>query len=926
MPSAAFRRSSALLSVLGCAWALIGCAQPRTPRDLLDCANGNFASCRAAADRAQRDEADELRTWACAHGDDETCLKQFVVGHACEKTPRLDCPLVRESVGQSGVLANRRCEVGSAAGCAYAFEVGHRSKFVLGTTLVEAAGELVGFLDDEYLLTASAELTLFRLIKGGNGVRDLKRVASRPLLAQMAGNGLPATARVQGFALTPEGRGLAVLDLSSAGRRYLWTLGSGNTPAQLSLGTRFSALTPRGDVLLTATDTSDYARYGVSARAIRLYDPESLQPRSVGVELGVDADRALAADGWCAVLGVDGVHLFDRNLSRHQLLRPRGVQRSFAFTADGRRILITGNEGMDLYELSNLTKPLRSRAGHFVAAAFSPDGTRLAVQTEYGLRLVDGQTLADLSPELEPYYKPERSWIASTHLLFDPSGSTLLVEREDQILVVSLPQANGRTTAVTPTIRDPLGWFERLEPVDLAALYDAKLANSALEGRVLLDEKPVAGARIELTPNVLQLDQPFPEWRAKARESLAAVGSRQATTDDAGRFRFADLPMTPWNFDLQATGLIRKSSTEGVLVPGRPAFDIRMVRCATLEGRVRLPGGAPGAGFKIFISGDEYPRNPPVQVSTDADGRYHVACVRPANRLHVEAVGPNGEAAYRQVDLTIPRAYSLDLSAEPFEAQSLVRLVVTSEDGTPLPNVAVGYAPNDRTGPTGRWSSARSSSPPPIPGTLMMPQRRSPTAPWTVRLPTAELLVRHPKRQGETLTLGRATTAGMEYATATDDPLGTRFSQLFAGRWTLWRVDQSARLGIARVDLAAREMASIEAPAGTVSGLPATGQVFDHDTGKPILGAEVSGSCFNAPSGGAEARPLELRVVETDPAGRFLIPCVSRDLHTFRVVKNGYVDQTLTIDARSSKTPLVIDNVRLRRARPDLIRALIPGL
>src|SRR5215207_5328058 len=208
-----------LLFVLGCACALIGCAQPRTPRDLLDCANGNFASCRAAADRAPTNEADELRTWACAHGDDETCLKQFVVGHACEKTPRLDCPLVGESVGQSGVVANRRCEAGSAAGCAYALEVGHRSKFVHGTTLAEPAGELVGFLDDEYVLTASAELTLFRLVERGKGVRDLKRVASRPLLAHAAANGLPATARVQAFSLTPEGRGLAVLDLSAAGRR-----------------------------------------------------------------------------------------------------------------------------------------------------------------------------------------------------------------------------------------------------------------------------------------------------------------------------------------------------------------------------------------------------------------------------------------------------------------------------------------------------------------------------------------------------------------------------------------------------------------------------------------------------------------------------------------------------------------------------------
>ena len=67
-------------------------------------------------------------------------------------------------------------------------------------------------------------------------------------------------------------------------------------------------------------------------------------------------------------------------------------------------------------------------------------------------------------------------------------------------------------------------------------------------------------------------------------------------------------------------------------------------------------------------------------------------------------------------------------------------------------------------------------------------------------------------------------------------------------------------------------------------------------------------------------------LVETDPADRFRIPCLARDRHTFGVTKNGYLDQQVLVDAGSAGTSLAIAPVRLRRARPNVIRRLLHGL
>jgi hypothetical protein len=297
---------------------------------------------------------------------------------------------------------------------------------------------------------------------------------------------------------------------------------------------------------------------------------------------------------------------------------------------------------------------------------------------------------------------------------------------------------------------------------------------------------------------------------------------------------------------------------------------------------------------------------------------------------HLEAFGPNGEAAYRHIELKSSFSYTEALSAQPFETIGLERLAVLGDDGQPIADAEVkGYPGNDHTGPSGRWSSARPAQRPPLVayrGRLIEPTRVGRNEPWTLRLPTAELFVIHPKlASGDSMTLGRVTPTGIEYTTGVEESGGTRFSGLAGGRWTLWHVDDLGRLGTASIELAPRAAARVGAPLGSVQGIPLTGVVVDHDSGKPLLGATVRASCFNAPNNGAGGRPLRIMLIGTDPAGRFRIPCLARDRHTFSISKNGYLDQQVLVDASDAGTSIAIAPVRLRRAHPNVIRRLLRG-
>lgn len=914
----------ALWMLLGCATTL-ACAQPRTPADLLACANGNLSRCRAAAARAGVDEADALREWACTRGDTEACLERLVASRACAERNE-NCPLVGESLGEAGVLASRSCDAGSVLGCAFARQLGHRSGLVLGTTHAESGGNLLGFLDQQHLLTAGADLTLWRLTP--TRPRQLQRLATRPLLERTASGGPAAYADIAPFVYAPDGRAFAVVEVSS--RRYLWTLGTGEQPPprQLPEPVLRAAFTPNAGALLTCVPTSDGQRYGVSSIALRLYDPSTTRLILPGLELAAPAERVAASNERYAALELAGVHLFDRRFGSHTLLRPRGIPSNLAFSHDGRWLATTSDQAVQLYDVSGAAQLVATRSGHFGAVAFSENGSRLAVETGRGVLLLEARTLDELSPELQTRspWEPSVPW--DTQLLFDPSGSTLFIQRAGQVLVVSLAESPSNNAQLPLALVDAPAWFNQLAPLPLASLFDGKAPrNWNIRGTVTLDQQPVPGAKVELVPNMLALDLPYPEWRSKAAE-LASPRPAATTTDAAGHFRFVDVPWIPWSLEVTQPGLVQQWLGPSVAYsPGQDSpATIRMARCAALRGRVSLANGAAGAGFKVLVTGET---DWLAEAKTDSEGRYSLDCLRPSS-AHLEAIGPNGEAAYRHIELQSSLSSTEDLSAQPFEAKGLERLVVVGDDGQPMADAEVkGYPGNDRTSQSGRWSSARPARLPPLVayrGRLIEPKRVGGDEPWTLRLPTAELFVTHPKlAAGDSMTLGRVTSTGTEYANGIEESAGTRFSGLAGGRWTLWHVDDRGRLGTASIQLAPRQAARIDPPHGSVEGIPLTGVVIDEDSGKPVLGASVRASCFNAPNNGGGGRPLRIMLLETDPAGRFRIPCLARDRHTFSVSKNGYLDQQVSVDARNAGTSLAIAPVRLRRARPNVIRRLLRG-
>ena len=190
------------------------------------------------------------------------------------------------------------------------------------------------------------------------------------------------------------------------------------------------------------------------------------------------------------------------------------------------------------------------------------------------------------------------------------------------------------------------------EPTDIGTV---RMAPGAALAGVVRDERgvPVAGARVELVLSAPTRAEPL-WWR------------REAFTDARGGYRFAGVsPLHLVELELSKAGFVRSSRSLGGMDPGSASFDVMLVRCGEVVGRVTPTPRRSGARVTFDVlerapltTQASEPREPPyAQVDASGIFREWVAPGRYRATLSFE-----GHAlAVSEVEVVAERITRLDL-------------------------------------------------------------------------------------------------------------------------------------------------------------------------------------------------------------------------------------------------------------------------
>jgi len=192
------------------------------------------------------------------------------------------------------------------------------------------------------------------------------------------------------------------------------------------------------------------------------------------------------------------------------------------------------------------------------------------------------------------------------------------------------------------------------------------------------DRRPVAGARVSAFD-----DRPVP--------GPVEAGSRDATTDDQGRFRIGGLGELPVQVAVEADGFAPYSLK--AVEPGGELLEIELGRGATLTGRVvdAVGDAVSGAFVTIYSFDPDVWRSSlsPAMAETDADGRFRLDLLRSgtwsASAFAREGGASRAESGPIRLEEGVVREIELVLPT----ADAEVTGIVTNHDGEPVANAEI---------------------------------------------------------------------------------------------------------------------------------------------------------------------------------------------------------------------------------------------
>jgi hypothetical protein len=294
---------------------------------------------------------------------------------------------------------------------------------------------------------------------------------------------------------------------------------------------------------------------------------------------------AFSPDGTSIAIAGDGViELYDVASGHHETL-PAGRDqhvRGLVFDPVRHVLLSIGDVDLLAWNLAAKTST-RIAPGADVtdgvrAAAFSGDGKTLALARATSLAIVDGAA-----------FTPIRSVDASNGIVLalSPDGSVLAVQTYQDLETFELHARPPATAAIDAS------WVAQLAelPVPPAKREPDFTRDAAVDGRVMANGHPVAGAEVRLEPS----NQEWPRAR-----KLAPLRTRTAGD---GSYHFRSVARIDWGVTIRAPGL----TTAGFLAqlrqqPAVHAATSTLEPAITIRGTVLGANGRPAANAEVALA------------------------------------------------------------------------------------------------------------------------------------------------------------------------------------------------------------------------------------------------------------------------------------------------------------------------------------
>jgi hypothetical protein len=450
----------------------------------------------------------------------------------------------------------------------------------------------------------------------------------------------------------------------------VWAPAREPTPRHLPVDTqqdcRPLALAPDGSTVVARTAPNTAQLFSVAGAS------------KLGAPIALAHDARLAAyapDGkTIAIAGDNAIELYDVASGHHETLLAAHDQHLHALVFDPASAVLLSIGDVDLlaWNLGAKTST-RIAAGAEVgggvrAAAFSADGKQLALAHDSSLVIVDGAA-----------FTPIRTFDASdAHALaFSPDGSALAVQTYQDLEIFDL-------AARTPKAIDA-GWLADLAslPVPPPEREPDFTRDGEVDGRVMANGRPVAGAEIRLEPS----NQEWPRAR-----KLAALRTR---TGADGRYRFGSVPRIDWGVTIRAPGL----TIAGFIATLRGQAALRAVTstldpAVTIRGTVLRPDGRPAASAEVAVASSY--GIVPVLVPLARDGTFAIDHLRRDTTSYGNGVGYTIAAWLPDGSVGVTTAFVKETTPVKAVVQLLrpddphvARVRVIDETGAPVANATV---------------------------------------------------------------------------------------------------------------------------------------------------------------------------------------------------------------------------------------------
>lgn len=468
---------------------------------------------------------------------------------------------------------------------------------------------------------------------------------------------------------------VGLIELSGYGHGFnqgfaVWSPASGDLPKLVRPTTGSMSLDEK--VMALSPDLR-FAVIGIDSEVV-LLDLQTGSEIGAPIEIYEVKTAAFSADSSTVAIGAENgaiAVVATATGARSMLKASSATVRSLSFHPT-RRLLAAADERdhIRIWQLDATDRVPRPMDEQGRIVSFSPDGRYLALSGGQ-LVLLDATTLLRVARPV-----PCSACSSRTSLVFSPDSRYVASAGTHEATLFELG-----TRAAAPVAADS-AWFTKLHrlPIPEAPPSPPFARDATIRGKITMEGKPVAGAKIEIKPSL-------GEW-----PNARTLPPRVTRSAKDGSYTFQGIPEINWSVEVTSQGAQRgvrdlrlRKSGDSNRSADETSFNLE--RGFSVRGKVLDAAGRPAPGARISLG---Y-----LEVVADGQGKFTLHHLSQRWNLQLRAYRADGSVVIEELGkggTGLPQEVVLRLRA-PSDPRVL-RLKIVDAQGKPMPNLWLSVGSN----------------------------------------------------------------------------------------------------------------------------------------------------------------------------------------------------------------------------------------